>query len=440
METQMLRCLLKNLESEGHLRTVFEKVDKDFQLGAILKENNNKVPTIFKNVNHRNAVVGGLFGNRELFFSLLKFEHCERIKQISKAIINPKPYQVLENGPIYENIITNKIYLDDIIPFTKFHEKDSGPFITAGILVIKEPESGKYLTSIRRLQYNGGNCLSLLVASPRFNRILEKCNNNGQDLEVAIFLGYDAEAILASQINSNVYDVDKYTLDSALRGEPLKLVRCKTKDLLVPAYSEIVLEGRVPAGKFEYEGPFGELMGYYGERALHPIIEIDAVMHRNNPIYQVAFPCREEHLTNGLTREVELFSNLERIVNVKDVYITEGGGYRFNAVVSIENGEHGEGKTAILGTFGTFSDIKNVVIVDEDVDIFSSSDVEWAITTRSQAGKDFVIIENAKGSTLDPSHVYYKKSDKLGIDATIPDKKTELFNRAIIDKKYGGIE
>ncbi len=432
MEQQMLRHTIRKLQSNGSLKVIKDKVKKDFELGKVLKETDNKVPTLFENVDHKNKVIGGLYGNRDLLFSLLNFNHEDRIKEISRAIINPEPYEVLNDGPIYENIITNRIDLSTIIPFTKFHEKDSSAFITAGVLVVKDPVTGKYLTSIRRLQFNGGNQLSLLVASPRLNKIIKDTMEKGLDLEVAVFLGYDAETCLASQINSNIFDVDKYLVDSALRKEPLKLVKCKSNDLLVPAYCEIVLEGKVKANRFEYEGPFGELMGYYGEKALHPIIEVDTVMHRNNPIYQVAFPCREEHLTNGLTREVELYSNLERLVNVRDVYITEGGGYRFNAVISIENKQRGEGKTAILGTFGTFSDVKNVVVVDTDVDIFSASDVEWAITTRSRASIDNVVIEGAKGSPLDPTHVDRGITDKFGIDATMPDPNNELYYKAKI--------
>src|SRR5690606_23357011 len=102
--------------------------------------------------------------------------------------------------------------------------------------------------------------------------------------------------------------VDKYEIDSALRGEPLELVRCESVDLLVPAYAEIVMEGKMVPHVRELEGPFGELMGYYGKQAPHPIIQIDVVTHRNDPIFQVAFPCREEHLTNGLIREVELYN------------------------------------------------------------------------------------------------------------------------------------
>src|SRR5699024_8591539 len=155
-------------------------------------------------------------------------------------------------------------------------------------------------TSIRRFQVNGRNEISALIASPKLTNDFLEVEKQNKAMDVAIILGYDAECLMASQIPSSTYGVDKYEIDSALRGEALELVNCESVDLLVPAYAEIILEGHLIPGKRVDEGPFGELMGYYGPKNPHPIIEINTVLHRNNPIMQVAFPCREEHLSNGL--------------------------------------------------------------------------------------------------------------------------------------------
>ena len=239
-------------------------------------------------------------------------------------------------------------------------------------------------------------------------------------MEVAIVLGYDAYFLMASQVSSATYGVDKYEIDSALRGEPLELVKCESVDLLVPAYAEIVLEGRIVPGKREMEGPFGELMGYYGAQSSSSNNRGRCITHRNNPIFQVAFPCREEHLSNGLIREVELYNQFKNQVDVVDVNVTEGGGYRFNAFVSINKKKEGDGKSAILAALGSNKDLKQVVVVDEDVDIYDVQDIEWAITTRAQASIDFVIVPGALGSSLEPSHDLRGVTDKVGIDATKP--------------------
>lgn len=430
----MLRYTLDELTKMNELLVCKKQVSSEYELGAVLKYFRNKKPILFDQVARSSIrVAGGLYGDRNIIYNLLHMNENNRLFKFMEAIANPKPYRVVANGPIKENIIRRNIDLPRILPIPRYQEKDSSSFITAGVVVVKDPETNRYFTSIRRLQVNGGNKLSALIASPKLTNDFLEMEKNNKPLEVAIILGYDAYFLMASQVSSATYGVDKYEIDSALRGEPLELVKCETVDLLVPAYAEIVLEGRLVPGKREMEGPFGELMGYYGGVAPHPIIEIDAVMHRNEPIFQAAFPCREEHLSNGLIREMELFNNLRNQVDVIDVNVTEGGGYRFNAFVSINKKNKGDGKSAILAALGFNKELKQVVVVDEDVDIYDVQDIEWAVTTRAQASRDFIIVPGALGSPLEPSHDLRGVTDKVGIDATKPiEDETERFERAII--------
>ena len=430
----MLRHTLEKLRNYDSLLVCEKEVDHVFEMGAVLKHFNNKIPMLFNNVRgYSMPVAGGLYGEREILYNLLNMTKEDRIYKFMDSIANPKPYKVLNNGPIKENIIKKNIDLQKILPINKFQEKDSSSFITAGVMVVKDPDTGKYFTSIRRLQVNGGNILSALIASKKLTEDFLKLEKLNKPLEIAIVFGYDAPFLMASQMSSALYGVDKYEIDSSLRGEALELVKCETVDILVPANAEIVLEGRIVPGKREIEGPFGELMGYYGSVGPHPIIEVDVVMHRNNPIYQTAFPCREEHVSNGLIREMELYYHLKNQVDVVDVHVTEGGGYRFNAFISIKKQKNGDGKTAILAALGLNKDLKQVVIVDEDVDIYDLQDIEWAITTRSQASLDYTIVEGALGSSLEPSHDLRGVTDKVGIDATkLLDDKDKHFHRAII--------
>lgn len=434
MERQMLRYTLEQLEKKGELLECEREVDPVFELGGVLKYFRNRKPILFNRVkNSRIKVAGGLYGDRDIMYYLLHTDNENRISKLAEAIANPQPYKVVDKGPIKENIISRNIDLPKIFPIPKFQGKDSSEFITAGVLVVKDPETQRYFTSIRRLQINGGNQVSVLIGSPKLTQDFLELEKKNKPLEVAIVLGYDAPFLMASQVSSATYGVDKYEIDSALRGEPLELVPCERVDLLVPAYSEIVLEGRMVPGKREIEGPFGELMGYYGDAAPHPIIEIDAIMHRKDPIFQVAFPCREEHLSNGLIREVELYYQLKNQVNVVDVNVTEGGGYRFNAFVSIDKEKEGDGKSAIIAALGSNKDLKQVVIVDGDVDIFDVQDIEWAITTRAQGSRDFVIIPGGLGSSLEPSHDLRGVTDKVGIDATKPlGERAIYFERTVV--------
>lgn len=430
----MLRSTLDFLRKRNLLLECNREVDHIYEMGAVLSYFNNRQPILFNKIkNNPFSSIGGLYGDREIIYSLLGMTHENRIERFMDALVNPKPYKVVNTGPIKENIIKRNIDLPKLLPINKFQEKDSSSFITAGVMVVKDPTTGKFFTSIRRLQVNGGNILSALIASPKLTNDFLELEKQGKALEVAIVFGYDAPFLMASQYSSATYGVDKFEIDSSLRGRPLELVACETVDLLVPANAEIVLEGRIVPGKRELEGPFGELMGYYGSQAPHPIIEVSCVLHRNNPIYQTAFPCREEHVSNGLVREVELYYHLKNQVDVVDVNVTEGGGYRFNAFVSIRKRREGDGKTAILAALGLNKDLKHVVIVDDDVDIFDLQDIEWAITTRSQASMDYVMVEGALGSSLEPSHDLRGVTDKVGIDATKPlNDQNGKFSRAII--------
>jgi len=434
LERQMLRYTLEELDRMDKLLVCEREVDPVYELGGVLTYFRNKRPILFPKIkNSRVRGAGGLYGDREIIYKLLNMKHENRLFKLMDAIANPKPYKVVDKGPIKENIITRNIDLPKLFPIPKYQEKDSSSFITAGVMVVKDPETKKYFTSIRRLQVNGGNQLSALIASEKLTNDFLMLERENKPLEVAIVLGYDAFFLMASQVSSATYGVDKFEIDSALRGEPLELVSCETVDLLVPAYCEIVLEGRLVPGRRELEGPFGELMGYYGDVAPHPIIEVTGVMHRNDPIFQLAFPCREEHLSNGLIREVELYNHLKNQVDVIDVNVTEGGGYRFNAFASINKKKDGDGKSAILAALGSNKDLKQVVIVDGDVDIFDLQDIEWAITTRAQASLDFVIVPGALGSSLEPSHDLRGVTDKVGIDATKPLGEAAVeFERAII--------
>ena len=435
MESQMMRYTIDKLRRNNVLLECNREVDYVYEMGGVLSHFNNERPMLFNKIKNNNmTAIGGVYGKREIIYDLLGFNKENRNFKFMEALVNPKPYKVLRNGPVKENVIKNNIDLLDILPINKFHEKDGSNYISAGVLVVKDPETGKFHTSVRRMQFLEGNKMSALFsASPKLSNDFLEAESRNEPLEVAIVLGYDATFLMATQYSSTTYGVDKYEVDSGLRGEPLELVKCETNDLLVPAYAEIVLEGRLVPGKRELEGPFGELMGYYGKQSPQPYIEVDCITHRNNPIYQVAFPCREEHLVNGLIREMEMYFHLKTQFDVKDVNISVGGGARFNGYISISKKREGEGKSAILAALGLQNHLKNVIILDDDVDIYDLREIEWAIATRTQASMDVVIIKGALGTLLEPSHDIRNVTDKLGIDATKPiiDEKG-IFERVVI--------
>lgn len=443
LERQMMRSVLERLDQAGELTRCDARVDPKFELGAVLSYYHSERPILFTNVaGSQVPVAGGLYGNRRLICDMLGTTVQDRIPRLMQAISTPAKPKLLSDGPIRENIVTHGIDVLRMFPVPTSNEKDSAPFLTSGMLIYRDIETGKTHMAVRRFQVNRGNSINVLVspASPHLLWMLGECKKQNRTLECAVLLGYDASLLLSSQISSKKYGLDKFEVDSALRGEPLELVRCHSIDLEVPAWAEIAFEGVIRPGAEGPEGPFAELMGYYSTKGTAPLMEITAVMHRNNPIFQHCFPCREEHLAYGMIKEVEAYAALSSIVDVKDVNYTLGGGCRLHVAVSIRKRSAGDGKSVILSVLGGYKDVKHVIVVDDDVDIFDPMDLEFALASRFQASTDLVVVPGALGSPLEASYFERGVVDKLGFDATKPLGETAAsYERAIIpgfDKSF----
>lgn len=283
---------------------------------------------------------------------------------------------------------------------------------------------------MRRIQVNKENLSIFMTSSGLLNKF-RSAEPDGKDLDIAIVIGSHPALLLASQLNSYLYDIDKVALAGAMTGVPVPMVKCQTVDCYVPADSEIIIEGKIVAGKRESEGPFGELADGFGKMSDKPVIHINRVTCQKNPWFQAIHPLSDDDhkLPGALMREVLLFDAVKRVLpSVKDVHFTLPGAGLFHAVVSIRKRREGQGKMAILAALGGYTALKHVVIVDDDVDIFDSTDVEWAVATRVQADRDVVIIDGVCGTSLDHSLTEYGTGSKMGIDATYPlsDKKKYL--------------
>ena len=444
MREQMFRADLKKLADKGLLKTCQTRVDPAFELGAVLMHYKSEQPLLFSSVSgYKMPVAGGVYGNRDNILFLLGTTPKERFSRFLDAIARPRPYSVVSSGPVQEKVVTSGIDIRRMLPVPTSNGKDSGPFLTAGMIVYKDPETGRHQAAVRRFQVNRGASINALVspASPHLRGILDRLAAEHKKLECAVILGYDANLLLASQTSSSKYGLDTYEVDSALRGEPLELVRCRTADLLVPAQAEIVLEGVLEPGKEGPEGPFAELMGYYSTKGTAPLMDIKAVTMRSDAIFQHAYPCREEHLAYGMIKEAEAYAAMSGVVNVQDINYTLGGGCRLHAVISIKKRTEGDAKTAILMALGAYKDLKHVVVVDDDIDIYNMRDVEGAISSRFEAAHDLLVIPGAMGSPLEPSFFESGTVDKLGLDCTKPLGETNVnYELAVIPGFERGVD
>lgn len=427
-----LRNYADELLNRGRLLTIKRKVNPVFEMAAIMRQVGGETGLLFTDIEGFDLkTVSGLNGNRKDWADYFGTSIQGVRERIVTALNNPLPWSEVTQACCQEIEYPQPFDLLKLFPIPKFSEFDSGHFITAGVVMIKEPNTGNLHMSIRRLQVNHDHTISVLIESPGLMDHYLSSEARGQDLEMAVVIGLHPVLLLASQINSQLYPVDKVAVAGAMAGSPVPVVNCQTVDIMVPADAEIVLEGKLVAHQRQVEGPFGELAGYYGPATEQPYMEITKVTSKANPWYQAISPGSSEHKLGGaFIREIVLLDAVRRVVpGVKDANVTMGGGGRFHAVVSINKQFEGEGKTALLAALGSNKDFKLAVVVNDDIDIFDLAQVEGAIASRMQADEDIMIVSGARGSSLEPSHNLRGVSAKLGIDATYPLKDADRFAR-----------
>ncbi len=301
------------------------------------------------------------------------------------------------------------------LPVIKYFEGDGGRYITAGVVVAcRNPEDLKtYNASIHRLMVVGEKKLAARLVPPRHTYLLwREAVERGKDLEVAICIGTHPLFMLAS--STRVPEGEEFFYAAGLMG---KLEVSEVDGIYCPE-SEVVIRGRITAETVD-EGPFVDITGTYDRVRKEPVVEVDRIYAKEDFIYYSITPASKEHqILMGLPAEPEIYKAVSKVCKVKNVLLTPGGRHWLHAVVQIEKRTEGDGKNAILAAFAAHPSLKHVVVVDEDIDIYSLEDVEFAIATRFQADRDLVLVSGARGSSLDPS-AKDNITAKMGIDATI---------------------
>ncbi|MDR3592082.1 MAG: UbiD family decarboxylase [Negativicutes bacterium] len=421
MKSTSLRQWLGTLKDAGLLRTVSRQVDLRYELPAVIKKADGRFAVQFNKPSQGTMpVVAGYAGSRAMLALAMGVPLEKVSEQFYWAQANPVECRLVDKSaaPVKE-VITTKVDLGQL-PIPTHHEKDAGPYITGALLVAKDPVTGARNVSIHRLQVTGPDRLGILVLPRHLAHFFQAAESCGRPLDIALAIGVDPLLLLCSQAIAPL-GFDEFTIAGALYGKPLELVKCETVDVEVPAQAEIVLEGRLLPGVRETEGPFGEYPKYYGPASLKPVIQLTAMTTRANPLYHTILPATMEHMLLGaIPRECGMLQMVRQAVpSAVGVHLTPGGTCRYHAVVAIDKRYEGEAKNAMFAAFASTQEVKRVVVVDQDVDIYDPVDVEWAIATRFQAGRDLFVAGGALGSKLDPS-AEDGISDKLGIDATVP--------------------
>jgi UbiD family decarboxylase len=411
-----LREFLTRAEEAGHLLRVAAEVDPYLEMARVVNALDGR-PVLFEQVSGSNyRVVSGICSQRAFFALDLGVPREQLLFVLAEALADPVPPATVDTAPCQE-VIERDVDLS-CIPILTHMQADGGPYVTAGVAVIKDPELGRNVSYHRLMQLDERRFVGRIVEGRGTHTALGKVEG---DLEVAICLGVSLPVLLAAAM-APPKGVDELSIANALSRTPL--VQCITKDLEVPAEAEIVLEGRITRQVTD-EGPFLDLTETWDIVRQQPVIEIDCITHRRNPIYHALLPGKLEHkMLMGMPREPSIYAAVNAVCDCRNACITPGGMSWLHAVVQIRKRDADDGRRAIEAAFRGHGSLKHVVVVDEDVNPFDPHDVEWAVATRFQADRDLMVFEDQLSSSLDPSalHVPGRKARtaKMGLDATIP--------------------
>jgi 2,5-furandicarboxylate decarboxylase 1 len=427
------RSFLEQLSKSGELTRIRKEVSTEYEMAGIVEALGEK-PVVFERVKESSIpVVAGLLSSKEIIARALNLKKEHLLHNLSSAIENPLPPQVVEKGECQE-VVEKEVDLTKL-PIMRFTEKDGGKYIASAVSIIRDPELGRNMSFHRLMLIGKNRFVARIVEDRGTDTALKK---SGGELDIAMCIG-NSTAVLLAAATSLPKGVDELGMANAL--ERTELVKCKAIDLEVPKDCEIVLEGRITKEKTA-EGPFLDTTGTIDKIRQQPIIDIKCITHRENPIYQTLLPGRHEHqFLMGMPKEPTIFNEVNRVCECRDVYITPGGCSWLHAVVQIKKKNPDDGKKAIAAAFEGHKSLKHCVIVDDDINIYDPNDVEWAIATRFQADKNAVILPNQRGSSLDPSGDLTEgkkaRTCKMGLDATIPFGKTD---KSFTKEKYRKVD
>ena len=430
-----LRAFLEKLEEKKETVHIKTEVDPKYEIAAIAnKVNRQKGPALYfeKVKGHDVPLVCNLFGTTKRYSMAFETTYEELpnewIKRGAKGPVAPK---IVKTGPCKEN----KMFGDDInlLKFTIpiWNEKDAGRYITFGSVVTRDPDTGVQNAGMYRMMVHDKKTTGILLPPFRHAELhRQRYEARGEACPISIALGIDPSLGLSTVV-PYPQDVDEYHMAGALRGgKPVELVKCETNDILVPASSEIVIEGEIPIGVTKWEGPFGEFTGYYGKPLDRLVINVKAITFRNKPIYHglymgIPVPPTEETIVRGLPIKLEILRTCP-LPGIKKLSLTGMGA--FNCVVSVKKEFDGFGKMMACSILGLWAgrSIKTIIVVDDDIDPENWDEVDWALAGRLFPDKDVEILKDYICVPLDPtlrarSREYgMSVCSKMIIDATRP--------------------
>jgi 2,5-furandicarboxylate decarboxylase 1 len=419
--TSSFRDLLGRLREAGELIEINKQVDLR-HIATLVDQ--AKQALLFRNiVGYDMPVLSGLTNSRDRIAIAMDCSYGETEAKLRQGLDQPIEPREVATGPV-RDVVQRGDEVDLFrLPIPLFSLTDGGPMITAGVTLARDPEHGLN-AGIYRFQVKERALTAIDIVTPNnLRRFAERAYAAGQPLPISINIGTHPYELIASIFKAPLGSSELATA-GGMRGAPLQLTPCETIDLPCIADAEMVLEAEIlPTGWTRPEGRFGEFSRLMGGLHWNPLVRIKAIAMRRDAIYYALQMPWENIWLSAPIYEAALRRVLrEAGVQVTAINVTPGGACHWHAVIAIR-AQPGDGKNAILASLSV-ADMKHVVIVDDDIDVFDGTEVDWAIATRVQADRDVVIIADARSKPLDPSLPptpgRIPTTAKAGVDATIP--------------------
>ena len=412
-----LRGYIGLLERNNDLKIVKRTVLPKYEIAAVTAKADGSTAVLFEDIKGSDfRLVSNLVGSRKRFALGIGCRQDEIHKRVTFAIRHAKRPKTNTVGKFMQN--TSKSISK--LPIVTHFKKESGPFITSSIIHARNPETKRQNSSFHRLMPIDGTHLSVrMVEGRHLHRCFMDAKEHGEDLKVAITVGVHPAVSIAGAYQAE-WGKDELSIANSLMDNKLTLTSLPFSNLTVPSDTEIVMEGRILQDRTHPEWMV-EMLQTYDYRRLQPVFELERLYYRNSPIFHDILSGYAEHrLLMGMPIESKLDGELKKAFKqTRQVSMTAGGCNWLHAVVQIKKRSESDGKKIIKKTFELHRSLKQVTIVDDDIDLNDADAVEYAMATRFQADKDIIILKKVRGSSLDPSSDQKKlQTAKMGIDAT----------------------
>jgi 2,5-furandicarboxylate decarboxylase 1 len=430
-----LRYFLKAVEErtpELFLR-IRKEVSPRWELSSVQKrlEAEDRLPiVVFEKIQgHDMRIVTNLFASKRHLALALETSPHEVVTRFAQAQKNRIKPRVVDSGPVKDVVLSGDKADLRTLPIVTHCEKDAGPYISAGVTIIRDPVSGCLNAGIYRNRYLSPKTVTMNMAPLcHASQVAAQAEARKQPVDAAIVIGHHPAMGMASQQRGQLSEFELETMGGLL-GEPVDVVPCETVDVLVPAEAEIVIEGKIRTDAWEDDGPFGDYWLYYAPPKKARVFEVTAITRRRDAIYHDIFNVGPEHLVLfSLGMEGVVLSQLQQLIpQITAINVPVSGSGNL-VYVQIKKDIDGLGVNAALAALGAYR-FKCAVVVDEDIDIYDDRKVLWAMMTRTQADRSFFFVPGSYISRVDPTGYPAWQSGgtgdrllstRLGVDATKP--------------------